>query len=102
MRLQLRIVLEPFRHFQARHFGQLNIHQHQIGPVLAGEVERLDAVAGADGLVAMASSRSWKSFMLSSLSSTIRTVLAISPAPSAPTSSRDPQRRQTRRVAGAP
>src|SRR4029079_1695005 len=37
-RPELRIVLEPLRHFEARHFGQLNIHQHQIGPVLASEV----------------------------------------------------------------
>src|SRR5690349_11044120 len=49
----LRIVLEPLRHFEARHFGQLNIHQHQVGPVLASEVERLDPIAGSNGRIAM-------------------------------------------------
>ena len=31
----------------------MDIHQNQIGPVLAREIERLDAVAGADSLVAV-------------------------------------------------
>src|ERR1700690_2127801 len=52
-RLEIGIVLEPFGHFEAGYFRQLDIHQNQIGPVLAREIERLDAVAGADGLVAM-------------------------------------------------
>ena len=52
-RLELGIVLEPFGHFEAGDFRQLDIHQNQIGPVFAREIERLDAVAGADGLVAM-------------------------------------------------
>src|ERR1039457_6052579 len=51
--LELGIVLEPFGHFEAGDFRQLDIHQNQIGPVLAREIERLDTVAGADGLVAM-------------------------------------------------
>ena len=51
--LELGIFLEPFGHFETGHFGQLNVHQDQVGPVLAREVERLDAVAGADGLVAV-------------------------------------------------
>src|SRR5665213_1596722 len=50
---QLGVVLEPFGHFQARHFRQLDVHEDQVGPVLAREIERLDAVAGADGLVAV-------------------------------------------------
>src|SRR5579885_603075 len=48
--LQLGIVLQPLGDFEARHLGKLNVHQHQIGAVLAGKVERLDAVAGADGV----------------------------------------------------
>src|SRR6476620_5529719 len=51
--LKLGIVLEPFRHFQARYFRQLNVHQDQVRLVLAGEIERLNTVAGADGLVTM-------------------------------------------------
>src|ERR1035441_7711193 len=51
--LEFGIVLEPFGHFEAGYFRQLDIHQNQIGPVLAREIERLDAVAGADGQVAM-------------------------------------------------
>ena len=53
MRLQFRVVLEPFGDFEAGDFGKLDVHQDEIGPVLAREVERLDAVAGADGLIAM-------------------------------------------------
>ena len=52
-RAQLRIVLDPARDFEAGHLRQLDIHQDQIGPMLAHEIERLDAVAGADGLIAM-------------------------------------------------
>src|SRR5664280_690310 len=52
-RLEVGIVLEPFGHFEAGYFRQLDIHQNQIGPVFARQIERLDAVAGADGLVAM-------------------------------------------------
>src|SRR5487761_2128330 len=51
--LEFGIVLEPFGHFEAGYFRQLDIHQNQIGPVLAREIQRLDSVAGADGLVAM-------------------------------------------------
>src|SRR5271169_5959656 len=50
-RLEVGIVLEPFGHFETGYFRQLDIHQNQIGPVLAREIECLDAVAGADGLV---------------------------------------------------
>src|SRR6185437_8269841 len=46
-RLQLRVVLQPLRHFQTGHFRQLDIHQDEVGPVLAREVERLDAVPGS-------------------------------------------------------
>ena len=49
----VRIVLEPLGHFEAGDFRQLDIHQDQVGPVLAREVERLDAVAGSDRVVAM-------------------------------------------------
>src|ERR1700688_807802 len=52
-RFELGIVLEPFGHFEAGYLRQLDVHQNQIGPVLARKIERLDPVAGADGLVAM-------------------------------------------------
>src|ERR1700688_4519501 len=52
-RLELGIVLEPFGHFETGDFRQLDIHQNQIGPVFAREIERLDPIAGADGLVAV-------------------------------------------------
>src|SRR5262249_44259530 len=52
-RLELRVVLEPFRHLEPRDFRQLNVHQDQIRAMLAGEVERLDAVAGTERLVAV-------------------------------------------------
>ena len=41
------IVLEPFGDFEAGDFGQLDVHQDQVGPVLAREIERFDAVARA-------------------------------------------------------
>src|SRR5579885_1339709 len=52
-RLQLGIVLQPLRHFEAGDFRQLDIHQNEVGPVLAREVERLDAVPGSDRAVAV-------------------------------------------------
>src|ERR1041384_8382241 len=51
--LQLRIVLEPLRHFEPGNFRQLNVHQDQVRLVLAREIERLDTVAGTDRLVAV-------------------------------------------------
>src|SRR5215813_9481308 len=51
--LELRVFLEPLGHFETGDFRQLNVHQDQIGTVLAGEIERLDAVARADGMVAV-------------------------------------------------
>jgi hypothetical protein len=51
--LELRVSLEPLRHFETGDFRQLNVHQDQIGTVLAGEIERLHAVARADGMVAV-------------------------------------------------
>ena len=53
MALSSAIVLQPFGDFEAGNFGQLDVHQDQIGPVLARQIERLDAVAGADGVVAV-------------------------------------------------
>src|ERR1700712_4700608 len=52
-RAQLRIVLDPPRHFEAGHLRKLNVHQDEIGPKLAHEIERLETVAGARGLIAM-------------------------------------------------
>jgi hypothetical protein len=51
--LELGVFLEPLGHFETRDFRQLNVHQDQIGMVLAGEIERLEAVARAYGVVAL-------------------------------------------------
>src|SRR6516162_5890873 len=51
--LELGVFLEPLGHFESGDFRQLNVHQDQVGTVLAGEIERLDAVARADGIVAV-------------------------------------------------
>src|SRR5262249_3027968 len=51
--LELRIFLQPFGHLEPGDFRQLDVHQDQVGAVLAREIERLDAVAGGDGLVAV-------------------------------------------------
>src|ERR1043166_5897642 len=52
-RFQLRVVLQPLRHFEAGHFGQLDVHDDQVRAMPAREIERLDAVARADGLIAV-------------------------------------------------
>src|SRR5205085_11242942 len=46
-------VLEPFGDFKAGHFGQLDVHDDQVRTMLAREIQRVNAVARADGLVAM-------------------------------------------------
>src|SRR5215472_4972877 len=51
--IELRIFLQPFCHFEARDLGQLDVHQDQVGPMAAREIERLDAVARAHRLVAV-------------------------------------------------
>src|SRR5271169_4730807 len=43
--LELLVVLEPFGDLEAGDFGQLDIHQNEIGPMFTGEIEGLDAVA---------------------------------------------------------
>src|SRR5205823_6584279 len=50
---QLRIVLDPARDFETGDLRKLDVHQHEIGTQLADEIERLDAVAGARGLIAV-------------------------------------------------
>ena len=50
---QFRIVLDPARDLEAGDLRQLDIHQDQIGAQLADEIERLETVAGAGGLIAM-------------------------------------------------
>jgi len=74
--LQFGIFVQPLGDFETGDFRQLNVHQDQIRTVFTGEIGDLEAVARADGTIAV--SRSWKSFMLSSLSSTIITVFDIS------------------------
>jgi hypothetical protein len=73
MDMQLVVFLQPFGDFEAGDLRQLDVHQDQVRAVRARKIERFQAVAGADRLVAAASIRSRKSFMLSSLSSTIIT-----------------------------
>src|SRR5262245_39159744 len=51
--LELGVLLEPLGHFEPGDFRQLNVHQDQVRTVLAGEIECLDAVARADGMVAI-------------------------------------------------
>src|SRR5215469_2952419 len=51
--LQVLVVLQPFGHFEAGNFRKLDVHQNQVGPVLAGEIERLDAVARTDRCIAV-------------------------------------------------
>jgi hypothetical protein len=36
------MVLEPFGHFEAGYLGELDVHQDEVGPVPAGELDRLD------------------------------------------------------------
>src|SRR6202050_4769918 len=51
--LKLLIALKPLRHFETRHLRKLDIHQNQIRPMLARQVEHFDAVAGSDSFVAV-------------------------------------------------
>src|SRR5262249_17232945 len=51
--LKFGVFLEPIGHFETGDVRQLNIHQNQIGTALAGEIEYLEAVARADGAVAV-------------------------------------------------
>ena len=53
MALQVVVLLQPLGDLEAGDLGQLDVHQDQVGPVGAGELERLDAVAGLQGRVAM-------------------------------------------------
>src|SRR6516165_2183184 len=48
----LGVLIEPLGHLEPGKFRQLNVHQDQIGTVLAGEIECLDAIARADWMVA--------------------------------------------------
>src|ERR1700710_773894 len=50
---QLRIVLDPARHLETGDLRQLDVHQDQVGTKVSHQIERLEAVAGARGLVAM-------------------------------------------------
>src|SRR6185503_11722433 len=45
--------LQPLRHFETGDLGKLDVHHDQVGMVPAGEIESLDAIAGADGLIAV-------------------------------------------------
>src|SRR5260221_2323061 len=50
-RAQLVVFLDPFRHLQPRYLGQLDIHQDQVGTMRTGDLERLHAVLGLQGVV---------------------------------------------------
>src|SRR5579885_3609159 len=52
-RLERIVFLQPFGHFQPRNFRELDIHQDQVGSVLAGEVQRFHAVLGLKDVVAV-------------------------------------------------
>src|SRR5262249_49983507 len=45
--------LSQIGYFETGDFRQLNVHQNQVGAVLAGEIERPNAVARADGMAAV-------------------------------------------------
>src|SRR6185437_9917335 len=47
------VFLEPFGDFKARDFRQLDVHQDQVGMMLARDVERFHAVLGLKNAVAM-------------------------------------------------
>ncbi len=40
------VVLEPLGDFEPGDLGQLDVHDDQVGAMLAGKIERLDTVAG--------------------------------------------------------
>jgi len=65
----------------------LDIHQNEIGPVPARQIQRLDPIAGTDGLVPVRFQEIVEELMFSSLSSTIRTGLRHSPRPFVPRAS---------------
>src|SRR5205814_7483395 len=44
---------DPAGDFEPGHLRQLDIHQDQIGAQLADQIERLETIAGAGGLIAM-------------------------------------------------
>src|ERR1700683_2433983 len=50
---QLVIFLDPLRHFEAGDLRQLNVHQDEIGMILAREPQRLHAILGLQRVVAM-------------------------------------------------
>src|SRR5215468_1279229 len=45
--------LSQIGYFETGDFRQRNVHQNQVGAALAGEIERPNAVARADGMVAV-------------------------------------------------
>src|SRR6516165_9476744 len=49
--LELGVLLEPLGHLEPGNFRQLNVHQDQVRTVLAGEIEHIEAVARAYGMV---------------------------------------------------
>src|SRR6185312_8975718 len=52
-RAQLRIVLDPARHFETGDLRKLDIHQDQVGAQFADKIERLETIAGARSLISM-------------------------------------------------
>ena len=50
---QFGVVLQPLGDLQAGDFRQLDIHQDQVGPVLARQADRLHAALGLNGGVAV-------------------------------------------------
>ena len=52
-RLELIVLFQPLGHFEPRDLRQLNIHEDEVGPVLAGKRKRLHAVPCLQGLIAV-------------------------------------------------
>src|SRR5215469_3274524 len=50
---QLLVFLDPFGHFEAGHFGKLDIHQNQVRMMLARQLQRFHAILGLQNVVAV-------------------------------------------------
>src|SRR5215469_2906935 len=50
---QLLVFLDPFGHLEAGHLGQLDIHQNQVGMMLARQFQRFHAILGLQNVVAV-------------------------------------------------
>ena len=51
-RVQVVVLLQPLGHFQAGNLRQLDVHEDQVGPMHARQIERLEPLRVRHGLVA--------------------------------------------------